>query len=203
MTLPNKITVIRIICAPLFYIVFSAASLIHEDAALRAAFFGCLFVFWLLLEATDVVDGYIARRYNMVSDMGKLLDPFSDVLSRLSYFICFVQAGFSPMWPLAVIFWRELSITFIRAVLAKGGITLAANSGGKLKAIFYFSASFFGMLLAQPGVKASLPDQHYRFLLILFQCCFILAALAAAVSFITYLRLFLKTDYVQKFLKEE
>ena len=83
---------------------------------------------------------------NLVSDIGKILDPFSDVLSRVTYFICFTAAGLMPLWAMIVIVWREFCIMFIRMVMAKEGTALAARNGGKAKAVFYFSRGYLPCL---------------------------------------------------------
>ena len=76
--------------------------------------------------------------------MGKIIDPFADVISRVTYFVCFTFVGMMPLWALMLILWREFCIMFIRMVMAKEGTALAAKWGGKAKAVFYFVSGIFG-----------------------------------------------------------
>ncbi len=201
MNLPNKLTVIRIFCAPVFYTLFLTC-LQLSDTYWQFYIMLFLFAFWLFLEITDVADGYIARKQGLVSDLGKLMDPFSDVLSRLTFFYCFAMAGIYPFWPLLIIFWRELSITFIRAVLAQTGVTLPAGNSGKFKAVFYFLASMYGMLVCL-GISAKIIPQNILAPVVTAgSVLFMLTAMVSILSFIPYLINFIKTDYMQKHIKE-
>lgn len=187
---------------PIFYVLFLAA-FYSRSSSLTQALSLFLVVMWLAMELSDILDGYIARKHNLVSDLGKIMDPFSDVISRITYFFLFVQVGFLPAWPLIIIFWRELSIVFIRAVLNKAGITLAANKGGKTKAFFYFAVSLIGMFMLLNAAFFFLPTTAYLTLrLTIAPLFFILAAAASVLSFIVYFIGFIKTDYIQKIIKE-
>ena len=94
-----------------------------------------------------MLDGWVARKRGETSDLGKLLDPFSDVLSRLTLFVCFLLAGLIPLWFFLVVLYRELTMTFLRLLLVQKGIVQAASAGGKLKAVLYFLVSLVGMCL--------------------------------------------------------
>ncbi|NIZ40609.1 CDP-diacylglycerol--glycerol-3-phosphate 3-phosphatidyltransferase [Entomospira entomophila] len=203
MTLPNKLTVSRLFITPVFYITFLLTAQLELYSSLRTWLTWTLFFVWLYCEISDVVDGYIARKFNLTSDMGKLLDPFADVLSRITYFALFVQMGWVSFWPLILIFWRELSITFMRAVIAKHGVAMGASSAGKTKAIFYFMMSFLGMLyflaINNPNLT-HITDKPST--LHLLNVVFILTALASILSFASYFRNFIQTPYMQQFIKE-
>ncbi len=163
-----------------------------------------LLLFWLFLEITDVLDGYLARKHQLVSDIGKLMDPFGDVFSRITFFFCFAQSQLFPYWPILIIIWRELSITFMRAILIKGGVTLAASKGGKMKAVFYFLASAYGsiiLLLASWG-HWSLQSTPWLYASIGGYIIIIGAAIAALWSFVSYFMLFIRTPYVRQFIEE-
>jgi CDP-diacylglycerol--glycerol-3-phosphate 3-phosphatidyltransferase len=202
MTLPNKLTVSRLFIAPLFYLLFIHTHQL-ENSFLRLGFSITLYLLWLYCEISDVLDGMIARKHNITSDMGKLMDPFSDVISRITYFVCFVQIGLLPMWPLLIIIWRELSITFMRAIIAQNGVSMGASSAGKSKAVFYFITSLLGMTLFLlsnfTSFEAPLSSKPVQQIVLV---SFILAALASALSFASYLKNFLKTEYMQKFIAE-
>jgi CDP-diacylglycerol---glycerol-3-phosphate 3-phosphatidyltransferase len=203
MTLPNKLTVSRLYITPIFYLLFLFSSRLALGGSLRLSATWLLIALWLYCEISDIADGAIARKLGLVSDMGKLLDPFADVLSRVTYFALFVQLGWVSFWPLLIIFWRELSITFIRAVIAKNGVAMGASNAGKTKAIFYFITSFLGMFyfvaINYPSLNRI--TQNPATLAIL-NAVFILSALASALSFASYFKNFIKTPYMQTFLKE-
>lgn len=201
MNLPNKLTVIRIVCTPVFYALF-VTCLQLSDTKQQFYIMSGLFIFWLFLEITDVLDGYIARKRGLVSDLGKLMDPFSDVLSRLTFFFCFALAGIYPFWPLLIIFWRELFITFIRAVLAQTGVTLPAGNSGKIKAVFYFAASMYGMGLCLAVSAKFIRQDLLPAAVSAGSVLFMITALISVLSFIPYFINFIKTDYMQKHIRE-
>ena len=181
----------------MFFLIF-ALTILRGD--LSFVWIILLWVFQIVMEVSDVLDGHIARSRNLVSDIGKILDPFSDVLSRVTYFICFTAVGLMPLWAMIVIVWREFCIMFIRMVMAKEGTALAAKNGGKAKAVFYFISGIFAMFiltLQSLGVTAYL-DQ----LILAGKVLFVLAAFSSVISFIDYLLLFLKTDTMKQFIKE-
>jgi len=197
MTLPNKLTVGRIALTPVFFIVFSL-TVFREQILVSGIIL--LWIIQIVSEVSDVLDGHIARKHNLVSDMGKIMDPFGDVLSRVTYFVCFTAVGLMPLWALIVILWREFCIMFIRMVMAKEGTALAARKGGKLKAVFYFISGIFGLFIL---TLQSLGITGYMAELILAgKILFSLAALSSLISFVEYFLLFIKTDTMKQFIKE-
>jgi CDP-diacylglycerol--glycerol-3-phosphate 3-phosphatidyltransferase len=155
----------------------------------------------VISEITDIMDGHIARTRGQVSDIGKLMDPFSDVFLRITFFVCFIGAGLMPLWAFIIIVWRELGIMFIRMLLAKEGTAMAANKGGKLKSLLYAFSSFGGIVVL--GLRSWWPDVSWlttaefvsRYL-------FALAAAAAIVSFFGYLRSYIASDTHRRFMNE-
>jgi CDP-diacylglycerol--glycerol-3-phosphate 3-phosphatidyltransferase len=89
----------------------------------------------ILLELTDIMDGQIARRYGMVTNFGKLFDPFSDAFCRFTLFLGLYAIGVAELWMIMVIFYRDASISFFRSVSAIRNVVLAARPSGKFKAI--------------------------------------------------------------------
>lgn len=119
---PNKITMLRVIIIPIF--MFYA----YDDTS---GYFP-LFLF-LMASITDFVDGYIARKYNMVSTFGKFVDPLADKLLVLSALIIFVEQGKLLSSLVFIILAREFVITGLRSVLMEKGKVLAAGNSGKVK----------------------------------------------------------------------
>lgn len=91
----------------------------------------------ILIELSDILDGHVARRLGQVSDWGKTADPLADVMSRLTYFMCFTLAGFIYPWVLFVLFFRELGMILLRLSLTQKGLVLGAGLAGKIKSAAY------------------------------------------------------------------
>lgn len=89
----------------------------------------------LLLEITDLLDGRIARAYGIVSDFGKLFDPFSDAFSRFTLFVGVYAIGHASVWMILAIFYRDSTVSFLRSIAATRQVVVAARPSGKLKAV--------------------------------------------------------------------
>lgn len=125
---PNIITGVRILAAPfVFWLVLIAG----DDVALRW-WATALFV---LVIATDGIDGAIARKHGLVTDLGKILDPIADKLVTNGVLICLSILGQLPWWVTGIIVLREVGITIWRLVEVRRGNVVPASSGGKLKTI--------------------------------------------------------------------
>ena len=94
----------------------------------------------MLTAATDKLDGYIARKYNMITNLGKLLDPLADKLLISAALIMLVSLNRIPGWIAIIIIGREIVITAIRSIASSKGIALAADKHGKLKMVFQIIA---------------------------------------------------------------
>ena len=183
MNLPNKITVTRLVLTPMFFIVFFLPQWI--DPSLSAASAVLMLVLWALIEISDLADGIIARKYHLVTDLGKVMDPFSDTLARLTYFVCLAAVSVMPVWAFIIIMYREFSILFLRMLMMKTGKAVAANSWGKAKAVMYAVSGVAGIIYV--SVSRLFESQNWKsiadpVMLILF----ILAALFSLISFFTY-----------------
>lgn len=147
MTSADKVTSIRLILAPFFFVIYFLPKWLGVDAAWTVP---VLWIVFIVSEITDLLDGKIARSQNVVSDFGKLYDPFADTLTRITYFLCFVVDGILPAFLFAVVIYREFGISFIRMLMMRLGVAMGARSGGKAKAVAYmvtgvvalFAASF-------------------------------------------------------------
>ncbi len=122
--LANKLTFLRILMAPI--IVF----LLYFEGPIFCILAALAFIFASL---TDMVDGYIARRENMVTNLGKFLDPLADKVLICSVLIMLVYHGWVPAWVTIIIVCRELIVTGLRAMAIDEGIVLAADEYGKIK----------------------------------------------------------------------
>lgn len=140
MTVANRITVFRIALSPVFAALF-AASMAWGGVGWLVA----LWAVFLVSEASDIADGWVARARGETSDVGKLLDPFSDVVSRLTLFLCLLIVGVAPLWFFLIVLYRELAMMFLRTLMMHKGVVQAASPGGKIKAWLYFLASVAGL----------------------------------------------------------
>jgi CDP-diacylglycerol--glycerol-3-phosphate 3-phosphatidyltransferase len=131
MNLPNKLTVIRVLMIPLFLAFYFIPAIPWH---MPLAFFA-----FVAASLTDMLDGMIARKYNLVTDFGKLMDPLADKLLTLAAFVCLLSRpmlwGALGLILLTVIISREFIVTSIRLVAAEKGVVLAADKWGKLKTI--------------------------------------------------------------------
>src|SRR3954463_8601139 len=136
MNIPNRITVSRILLIPLFLIIMLAPfewgdmHLLGTDLPVTH-FVGALI--FILASATDWVDGHYARKYNLVTNMGKFLDPLADKLLVSAALIVLVELNDAPSWIVIIIISREFAVTGLRLVLAGEGEVVAANMLGKIK----------------------------------------------------------------------
>lgn len=137
MNLPNKITVSRIFLIPVFMIIllggFDWGSWKMAGEELPVTHFVAALIF-IIASCTDWVDGYYARKYNLVTNLGKFLDPLADKLLVSAAFIALVELGAAPAWMIIIILSREFAVTGIRAVAAaEDGEVIAASQMGKIK----------------------------------------------------------------------
>ena len=142
MTTANKITLTRIAMIP-FFLYFASQSMIVYDKAASAETLIPTFhfptatvvalVLFCVASFTDFLDGYVARKYNQVTDFGKFVDPLADKLLVTSALVLFVEQGAFAGWMVCVILARELIITSLRVVAANKGRVLAATWTGKVK----------------------------------------------------------------------
>ena len=189
MNLPNKLTVLRLIMVPVFFISFCLPQWFGEGAEVISVIM--MLVCYLTAELSDLLDGKIARKYNLVTDLGKVMDPFADTLSHLTFFACFYGMGIMPSLAFIIIMWREFSILFLRMLMMGKGKAVAANIWGKSKTVLYAVVSILSIAytVASHFIPGTWQDPYFIVLTVLFY----LAALASLLSFTTYLSAILKS----------
>ena len=129
MNLPNKLTILRVLMIP-FFVLFMLMDITGAaDKWIAVTIF-------IVASLTDFLDGYIARKYNLVSNFGKFMDPLADKLLVSAAMICLVEMGRLPAWVVIVIISREFIISGFRLIASDNGVVIAASYWGKFKTVF-------------------------------------------------------------------
>ena len=149
MNLPNKLTVLRVIMVP-FFVVFMLIPSIGGAANKYIAL-----ALFCIASFTDFLDGYLARKNNLVTNFGKFMDPLADKLLVGAAMICLVEMGRLPAWIVIIIISREFIISGFRLIASDNGVVIAASYWGKFKTVFQMAmiivlifdfGGFFGII---------------------------------------------------------
>ena len=129
MNLPNKLTLFRVILIPFFVAILLAfPRQVNGRLAADAVF--------IIASLTDMLDGKIARKYNLVTNFGKFMDPLADKLLVCAAMICLIELGEIPSWVVIIIISREFIISGFRLIASDNGVVIAASYWGKFKTVF-------------------------------------------------------------------
>ena len=129
MNLPNKLTTFRVILIP-FFVFFLLTDLVGVWGKWIAL------AIFIVASLTDFLDGYLARKYNLVTNFGKFMDPLADKLLVCSAMICLIEKGAIPSWIVTIIIAREFIISGFRLIASDNGVVIAASYWGKFKTVF-------------------------------------------------------------------
>lgn len=160
MNLANKITVLRIFLIPLFMIFmlidfsFGEVTLFRQDIPIHHLIGALIFI---VASATDWLDGYVARKYNLITNLGKFLDPLADKILVTAALISLVQLQFAPAWIVIIILSREFAVTGIRLIAAGEGEVIAASQLAKWKTTSQIVAIAALLLYNVPFTLISFP----------------------------------------------
>lgn len=150
--LPNKITILRIILIPIFIFLllynFSGEIVLLGSRKIDINVFMATIIF-IIAAITDFLDGYLARKYNLVTNIGKFLDPLADKLLVCSAFIVMIELNLIPSWFVVCVITREFAVTGLRMLALEQGEVIAAGILGKLKTVMQLLAIIF-ILLGNP-----------------------------------------------------
>ena len=206
MKVADKVTTIRIILAPVFFIVFNFYKFFNSESSAVVGRFWQIPVLWIIFsvaELSDMLDGVIARRLGEVSDFGKLYDPFADTLFQFTIFLGFVWHNILPMLPFLLVVYREFAILFVRNLMQKKGVSMGARIGGKIKTVAYITAGVFALVVYSLRIlfrhfsvagKTDMYDWLYAVFSRSAVVVFILAVVLSFLSFADYLRVYLKSS---------
>jgi CDP-diacylglycerol--glycerol-3-phosphate 3-phosphatidyltransferase len=128
MNLPNKLTIMRVILIP-FFVFFMLAPFFEGYGNYIAV------AIFIVASLTDMLDGKIARKYNLVTNFGKFMDPLADKLLVCSALICLIETGQLAAWIVIIIIAREFIISGFRLIASDNGIVIAASYWGKFKTV--------------------------------------------------------------------
>nr|AFD03131.1 CDP-diacylglycerol-glycerol-3-phosphate 3- phosphatidyltransferase [uncultured bacterium W5-77b] len=173
LSVANYLTISRIFISPLFLIIY----LKYESMGVSFFYLPYILMFLLSIsELSDAFDGYIARKYNQVTDLGKILDPMADSIARISVFLTFTEGVIQlPMLLVFVLLYRDSGVSMLRTICALRGFALAARPSGKLKAVIQALAAFAIIILMIPYSMGKLPLetlQSYSFWIVFVACVY-------------------------------
>ncbi len=184
MNLPNKLTVLRIILAPLFLLFAVWEFPFHYAVAL---------VVFIAAALTDMFDGKIARARGLITNLGKFLDPLADKMLTTAAFLVFMVTGQMNVWALMIVLTREFMVTSVRLLAAKDGTVIAASIWGKTKTVAQFIAIIYTLTALefstwQTGMLAAfgLPDAVFSVPLIVGEVFIWISVVLTAVSGVEY-----------------
>ena len=132
LSIASQLTMSRIVLTPFFlWVFFYDNDLDYSNNSLVFKSLSLVMVLGFML--TDFLDGHLARKMGEVSTLGKYLDPFSDKISNMTIFMCFIATGYAPVWMVALIYFRESSVETLRTLAASEGLIMHARRSGKWK----------------------------------------------------------------------
>lgn len=188
MNLPNKLTVFRMILIVPFVLILLGG--FHQWGWFEALFGGILeytdliaLVLFILASLTDMADGKIARKYNLVTNFGKFMDPLADKLLVCAAMICLVEMGRIPSWVVVIIISREFIISGFRLVASDNGVVIAASYWGKFKTVFQMI--MICMMLLEESLSGFLQG-NYAVYMILTDVVMWIALALTVISLIDY-----------------
>ena len=145
MNLPNQLTLLRLILTFVFMGILSVTPFPYSKSL-------ALLVF-SVAALTDFLDGYLARKYNLITNIGKLMDPLADKILMCAGFVLLITLGHIPAWIVVVILSREFLVTGLRLLASAEGKVLAAENLGKYKTIFQIVTILYFLLFEAAGEK--------------------------------------------------
>lgn len=160
MSIANYFTFVRIIVSPIFLFIY----LEHDYLGISAILLPYVLLFLMgISELSDLFDGYLARKYNQVTDFGKILDPMADSISRLTVFLCFTTGAVQlPLMLVFCFFYRDSVVSTLRTICALKGYALAARRSGKIKAVIQAIVAFLILLAMIPHSLGALSSEQLR-----------------------------------------
>ncbi|MCR5378699.1 MAG: CDP-diacylglycerol--glycerol-3-phosphate 3-phosphatidyltransferase [Fibrobacter sp.] len=156
LSIASQLTMSRIVLTPFFlWVFFYDNDLDYSNNSIVFKVLSLIMVLGFML--TDFLDGKLARAMGEVSTLGKYLDPFSDKISNMTIFMCFIATGYAPVWMVALIYFRESSVETLRTLAASEGLIMPARKSGKWKTALQGIGIVMILLGAIDPVRALIP----------------------------------------------
>lgn len=156
LSIASQLTMSRIVLTPFFlWVFFYDNDLNYSNNSIVFKSLSLIMVLGFML--TDFLDGYLARKLGEVSTLGKYLDPFSDKISNMTIFMCFIATGYAPVWMVALIYFRESSVETLRTLAASEGLIMPARRSGKWKTALQGTGIVMILLGAIDPVRMLIP----------------------------------------------
>lgn len=146
MTTANKLTIFRVVLIPVFLVLAYVGRM------------GWALAVFVIASLTDMLDGYVARHYNQITDFGKFMDPLADKVLVMAAMCYFVEAGRMPGWALAIVLLREFAVSGMRLVAVEQGRVIAAAPSGKIKTAATMVCLCLMLATRAPQIGDSAPD---------------------------------------------
>ncbi|NGX33619.1 MAG: CDP-diacylglycerol--glycerol-3-phosphate 3-phosphatidyltransferase [Candidatus Anoxychlamydiales bacterium] len=195
MNIPNYVTLLRIIIIPFFPLIYLKYSFFKIDLLWMPYILLFILAF---CELTDLVDGFLARKRNQVTDLGKVMDPMADSITNISVFLTFTQSWIDiPILLVFVFLYREFFINTLRTICALKGVALAARKSGKIKTLLQAIVSITIVLLLIPFTLGYLSLEKLRWISLGLVS---IAAIYSVISAVDYI--YANRKYMKKFLAE-
>ena len=187
MNLPNKLTMLRILLVPVF-MVLAGVTQYGTASYTTGAWYLAAGIVFAAASFTDYLDGYLARKWNLVTDFGKFADPLADKLLTTVAFLYMMRDGVCSIWVVAVILAREFAVAGVRMVAAAGSKVIAANMWGKVKtALQMLTICFYYFGYAAEAAFSAHPERSvFATQVISYVLCWVVAAVTL-ISGVKYL----------------
>jgi len=182
MTVANYLTFFRIFVSPIFLLVY----LLHTSIGISDIVLPYVLLFLVgVSELSDALDGYYARKYNQVTDFGKIVDPMADSICRITYLLAFTTGVVQlPMLLVFVFLYRDSVISTLRTLCALRGFTLAARTSGKVKAVVQAIAVITILLLMIPHSLGWIPTSTLQLVSMIVMSIAALFAVGSGVEYV-------------------
>jgi CDP-diacylglycerol--glycerol-3-phosphate 3-phosphatidyltransferase len=171
--LPNRLTILRIALTVVFLFFLFADGIIYKILA---------FFTFLTAALTDFFDGYIAKKYNLVSDFGRLMDPIADKVLTISAFLAFVEMDLIPAWMVVIIIFREFVVTGMRLMALQKHQVIEATIGGRHKTVSQMFAIFVILIFIILREFGNSHD-HFKTTILILMMITVMLTLVSGVSF--------------------
>lgn len=190
-SIANCLTLMRVVISPIFLIFY----IWHAQIGVSYVVLPYILLFLLIIsELSDAFDGYFARKYDQVTDLGKLMDPMADSIARISVFLTFTAGRVGiPMLLVFIFIYRDSVISTLRTVCALKGFALDARPSGKIKAIIQAIATFIVVILMIPNSLGYMATRDFQLVSIIVISCAAAYTLYSAVDYIYANRRYIKS----------